>query len=321
MEYRTLGSTGLAISVLAFGAGPVAQTMTVGSRTEQLACVRSALAAGINWFDTAPGYGAGESERSLGACLRELGGTSPVHVATKVRLQPQDLQQPYAAVRRSLEGSLERLGLARVTLLQLHNMVAEARGRLPDALSVEDVLGPGGVLAALERLREEGLALHLGLTAAGSPTATAAVLATREFAAAQVPYHVLNPSAGRRMPQGWPEQDHGCLIDVCQRYGTGVLAIRVLAGGALTGKPPSPHTQKTRYFPLDLYQRDAQRAALLAARLPAGSSLAERALRFVIGDPRVASAIIGFATPLEIEQAVRAAARGPLAPHEMAGML
>jgi aryl-alcohol dehydrogenase-like predicted oxidoreductase len=241
-----------------------------------------------------------------------------VHVATKVRFLPPDLADPYAAARSSLEASLERLGLPRVTLLQLHNAVAETRGALPDALSAEDVLRPAGVLAALVRLRQEGLAAHLGLTATGSPRATAAVMASREFAAAQVPYHLLNPSAGQPVPPGWGEQDHGRLIDACVGFGVGVLGIRVFAGGALVGRPPSPHTKQTRYFPLDLYERDLRRAAVLAARLPPDGSLAELALRFVVGDARVASAIVGFTAPEEIHRAARAANRGPLSAQEMA---
>ncbi len=318
MEYRALGNTGLAVSVLAFGAGPVAQIMIEGDPGWQRACVERALAAGINWFDTAPGYGTGASERNLGRCLRELGAAGRVHVATKVRLYPSDLSDPYAAARSSLESSLERLGLRRVALLQLHNAVAETRSVAPDALAFEDVLGPKGVLHALIRLRTEGLADHLGITATGSPAATEALLATREFAAAQVPYHVLNPSAGRPMPPGWAEQDHGCLIDACLHHGVGVLAIRVFAGGALAGKPASAHTRRTRYFPLDLYERDLERAAAIAARLPPGNSLAELALRFVVGDCRVCAAIVGFTSPQEIDDAVRAAALGPPSAQQIA---
>lgn len=317
MEYRALGNTGLTVSVLAFGAGPVAQIMIEDDPGKQRACLERALAAGINWFDTAPAYGNGASERNLGRCLRELGAAGQVHVATKLRLYPADLSDPYAAARASLEASLERLGLHRVALLQLHNAVAETRSAAPDALAVEDVLGPKGVLHALIRLRTAGLADHLGLTATGSPAATEALLATREFAAAQVPYHLLNPSAGRPMPPGWAEQDYGCLIDTCLRHGVGVLAIRVFAGGALVGKPASAHTRRTRYFPLDLYERDLVRAAAVAARLPPGSSLAELALRFVVGDRRVCAAIVGFTSPQEIDDAASAAALGPLPDREI----
>lgn len=318
MQYRALGRTGLAVSVLAFGAGPVAQTMIEGEPERQRACLERALAVGINWFDTAPGYGAGASERNLGRGLRELGAAAQVHIATKVRFQPQDLLDPYAAARTSLEASLERLGVPCIALLQLHDAVGQRRGEVPDALSVEDVLGSAGVLAALVRLRQEGLTTHLGLTATASPAATAVLLATGEFAAVQVPYHLLNPTAGRPAPPGWVEQDHGCLIDTCCRQGVGVLAIRVFAGGALTGKPPSPHTHTTRYFPLELYERDRQRAAALAARVPSGCTLADLALRFVVGDSRVASAIVGFTSPEEIEHAARVALLGPLTPQEIA---
>jgi len=81
----------------------------------------------------------------------------------------------------------------------------------------------------------------------------------------------------------------------------GIFAIRVFAGGALLGHEPSAHTYKTPFFPLDLYQRDRQRAAEVAR----GGSLKEAALRFVLDDIRVHSAIIGFGSPEHVEELIR----------------
>jgi aryl-alcohol dehydrogenase-like predicted oxidoreductase len=86
----------------------------------------------------------------------------------------------------------------------------------------------------------------------------------------------------------------------------------VLAGGALAGRPPSPHTLKTPFFPLDLYQRDRRRADELAAHLPAGMSRQEAAVRFALSHPGVASAIVGFATPAEAAEVIRHSDAGPL---------
>src|SRR5687768_7171191 len=86
MEYRTLGRTGLRVSALAFGAGPVSGLMTGDDSAAQLAVVRRAVEAGVIWFDTAAGYGQGRSETNLGRTLRDVGAT--VHIATKVRLGP-----------------------------------------------------------------------------------------------------------------------------------------------------------------------------------------------------------------------------------------
>ena len=73
MNYRPLGKTGLAISALSFGAGPISTLMVGHDQDLQLAVVDRALRVGVNWFDTAATYGAGQSERSLGRVLEELG--------------------------------------------------------------------------------------------------------------------------------------------------------------------------------------------------------------------------------------------------------
>ena len=96
------------------------------------------------------------------------------------------------------------------------------------------------------------------------------------------------------------------------------MAIRVYAGGALAGQAPSQHTLTTKFFPLDLYERDQARAAALQERLRPGLTLPEVAVRFVLGHPVVTSALIGFGSPEEVEQAVAFAERGPLAEDEYA---
>jgi aryl-alcohol dehydrogenase-like predicted oxidoreductase len=153
---------------------------------------------------------------------------------------------------------------------------------------------------------------HIGLTGIGDPAALRAVIATGEFETIQIPYHVLNPSAGRAMPAGFTEADYGNLIADCALREMGVLAIRVYAAGALLGNAPGAHTQKTVFFPLDLYRRDVERAAELARQLPRDLSMQELALRWVLGDARVSSALLGFGEIAHVDAAVAAAARGPL---------
>ena len=128
----------------------------------------------------------------------------------------------------------------------------------------------------------------------------------------QVPYHVLNPSAGRRMPESFAEANYGNIIESCAQNDMGVLAIRVLAGGALAGNAPSPHTFKTPFFPLALYERDRQRAAHLCASLGLHRPLAQEAIRFALAHPHVSSALIGFGETWQIDKAVEALA--PSAP-------
>lgn len=313
MHYRRLGKTGLDVSVLAFGAGPVPALMTAGDDAARCAVVRRALDRGINWFDTAAGYGNGLSERNLGAALAQLDARDAVHLATKVRLAGDDLLDVERAIRVSLAASCERLGASRVTLLQLHNALTPRRDDEPASLSPDDVLGPCGVLAAFQRLRDEGRIDWFGLTGTGHSEALRAVVASGEFHTVQTPYNLVNPSAGQPMDTSFSESNYGNLFAECQRHEMGVFAIRVFAGGALAGQPPSGHTFQTKFFPLDLYRRDERRAEQWRLRLePRGVGVKEAAVRFALSHPAVTAAIIGFNDPAQIDEAVTFADRGPI---------
>jgi aryl-alcohol dehydrogenase-like predicted oxidoreductase len=312
MDYRTLGRTGIRVSVVSFGAGPISGLMTGEDEAGQRATVRRAVEQGINWFDTAATYGDGRSEEALGRALADLPPGASFHVATKVRFGDDDVADFAGAARRSLEGSLRRLGLSRVTLLQLHNSITPGRGDLHTSLTPADVLGPRGVLPAFDTLRREGLVAHLGLTGLGDARSLAMVVREGDFATVQAAFNVLNPSAGRRMPAGFAESDLENLFGQCHESDMGVFAIRVFAGGALAGQPPSPHTHKTKFFPLDLYQRDQQRADYLQRILPDLLSPRELALRFVLAHPHVTSALVGMADAMQVDEAVRHAAAGAL---------
>jgi aryl-alcohol dehydrogenase-like predicted oxidoreductase len=95
----------------------------------------------------------------------------------------------------------------------------------------------------------------------------------------------------------------------------GVFAIRVFAGGALAGHAPSEHTKKTLFFPLALYERDRQRAAVLADTLRShGIDIKEAALRFAAWHGQVSSAIVGFGAAEHVDEAVAYLDAGPLPP-------
>jgi D-threo-aldose 1-dehydrogenase len=331
MRYRPLGNTGIMVSEVAFGCGPVPALLTgTDSQERRLSTISRAVELGVNWFDTAATYGDGRSEENLGWALEELGLSMPglsdgpdsscgkfkyreagpsespglVHVATKVRLFPADLTDIRGAVLRSVEASLKRLRRSSVRLLQLHNSITAVRGAQPTSLTPGDVLGPQGVLAAMEELRAAGLVHHLGLTGLGESDVLVDVIRSSRFATVQAPFNLLHQSAGCDVPEDPPEHDLRGLFAACRQFGIGVFAIRVYAGGALLGKPPGAHTMTTKFFPLDLYQRDLARAAAIAETLPLGRTLPEVALRFALGHPAVNSAIVGCASPEEIEQAV-----------------
>jgi aryl-alcohol dehydrogenase-like predicted oxidoreductase len=312
MQYRALGRTGIDVSAIAFGAGPVPELMTADAGSRQRDVVRRALDAGINWFDTAATYGEGRSEQSLGDTLNHLSATDAVHIATKVRFMPQDLTYLKRKVRNSFSDSMSRLRVSRVTLLQLHNSITLARGDEPTSITPQDVLGPGGVLEAFRELQSDGLVDHLGLTGIGNPNALAEVVNSGRFATMQVPFNVLNPSAGQLLGESFEEANYGNIIAECARQEMGVFAIRVFAGGALADQPPSRHTYKTKFFPLDLYHRDQERCRQLASRLSADLSVKEVALRFVLSHEAVTSPIIGFGAATHVDEAVKSVEAGAL---------
>ncbi len=309
MSYRALGRTGLKVSAVAFGAGPVSGLMTEADFGAQTATVQRALERGINWFDTAPGYGSGASEASLGRVLAGLGASEKVHIATKVRVHPGALDDPDAFVRQSVEESLTRLRVPRVTLLQLHNGITRGRDDEPTAITSCDALR---IAEAMSKVRDAGLVAHLGLTGTGHPEAMREVVRSSAFDTLQVPFNVLNPSACGAPVEG--ETDYGNIIADCVAQEMGVFAIRVFAGGALLAQPPSAHTLKTPYFPLALYERDAARARALRERIAGRLTPTELAVRFVLSHAAVSSAIIGFGSPAHVDEVARVRLDEPLPP-------
>jgi aryl-alcohol dehydrogenase-like predicted oxidoreductase len=230
MEMRAFGRTGISLSVLGFGCGAVGGLMVRGNPLDQERTVASAIAAGVNYFDTAVLYGNGESETNLGRVLRNLKAVNVV-VGTKVRLPSEQFGRIPDAAAKSLEGSLARLNRDCVDIFHLHNAITEAGGG--DTLGVRRVLDD--VVPAFERLRQQGKTRFLGLTAIGDTTAFQAVIEARAFDSAQVVYNMLNPSAATKLPRNYPAQDYGRLFDHTSAAGVGVVGIRVLAGGALSG--------------------------------------------------------------------------------------
>src|SRR6202166_4668574 len=203
MQLRVFGRTGMQLSVLGFGCGAVGGLMVRGDPADQERTIARAIAAGVNYFDTAVQYGNGESEKNLGRVLQRLKPANAI-VGTKVRLPPSKYGRIADAVTMSLEGSLARLGLDRVDIFHLHNPITETGGG--STLSVRQ--GLDGVVPAFQRLRQQGKIRFLGLTALGDAAALHQVIDARAFDSAQVVYNMLNPSASERLPQNYPAQDY-----------------------------------------------------------------------------------------------------------------
>src|SRR5579884_1086213 len=121
MDRRVLGRTGLEVSLLGFGCGAVGGLMVKGAAADQERAVARALELGINYLDTAPQYGNGESEKNLGRVLKSLRPNA--YIGTKVRLPESDIGRIGDAVTQSLEDSLRRLGRDSVDLFQFHNAI------------------------------------------------------------------------------------------------------------------------------------------------------------------------------------------------------
>jgi L-galactose dehydrogenase/L-glyceraldehyde 3-phosphate reductase len=300
------------LSVLGFGCGAVGGLMVRGDPRDQERAVARALAVGVNYFDTAVQYGDGESEKNLGRVLQNLKPANAV-VGTKVRLPSAAFGRIADTVTASLESSLTRLRRDRVDIFHLHNAITERGGG--EALSVGQVLGE--VVPAFERLRQQGKTRFLGLTAIGDTQALQQVVDGGAFDSAQVVYNMLNPSAATAVPANYPAQDYGRLFDRTKAAGTGVIGIRVLAGGALSGSaerhpiaspPPEPIGSAMSY------DADLARARRLMPLVTEGfaTSLTEAATRFAIGHPAIGTILVGMATPQQFEDALAAVEKGPL---------
>ncbi len=309
MKYRPLGATGVQISEIVFGAGAVGGIVFRPDRHTRLEAVRRALAYGINWIDTAPSYGDGQSEENLGWILKELGAAP--HISTKVRIGPEHVGDIPGEVQRSFEASLRRLQRDSVDLLQLHTPVTRVRGAFRGSISINDVLGEKGVAEGFQRLKEQGLVRFLGFTGFGDTDCLHELVKSGHFHTVQAYHNMLNPSAGRPVPRGFPAQDYGDLIGLAARHGVGVLNIRVLAAGAIAGQePPGPAAGLS---PGSSAQADMERAARLRqalAGLP--GSAAQTAIRFALMNPGVSGVLVGFSRLEHIDEAVAAVDMGPL---------
>ena len=312
MQVRVFGRTGLQLSALGFGCGAVGGLMVRGDPADQERTIARAIAAGVNYFDTAVQYGNGESERNLGRALRKL---KPANVAidTKVRLQPGEFGRIADAVALSLDGSLARLGLDRVDIFHLHNPITETGGGL--TLSVRQVLAD--VVPAFERLRQQGKIRFLGITAVGDTAALCEVIDSRAFDSAQVVYNMLNPSAAEELPANYPAQDYGQLFDRTKAAGVGVVGIRVLAGGALSGSTERHPIASPAPAPIGSamsYDADVDRAHRLMPLVNEGfaASLTEAATRFALSHPAMGTILVGMASPQQFEDALAAVQKGPL---------
>ncbi|HTE85191.1 MAG TPA: aldo/keto reductase [Dehalococcoidia bacterium] len=315
MEYRDLGKTGLKVSALGFGCGSVGGLMVRGEAADQKAAVARALDAGITYFDTAAQYGDGLSEQNLGRVLGELGAWNRVVVGTKAGLRVADRPDLAGALERSLQASLRRLGRDSVDLLQLHSVTFVDGADPGRGLNLSDVLG--GVTDGMRQVVQKGLTRHVGFSGLGDAAASHEILAGGSVETMQAYFNVLNPSAGFAGISG-DAQDFDGIIDDAAARGVGVIAIRVLAAGAVTGSskraPNAGGTGGTLVrggeFDLDLKRS----AALPGLSKELGcEDTVELAFRFALAKRGIATVLLGFSNQGQLDSALCWAERGPLA--------
>ena len=312
MRYKKLGRTGLEVSELGFGCGAVGGLMVRGDRQEMVRTVARAIDAGINYFDTAESYGSGRSESNLGSVLKEM--DADVHVGTKVQLSGADLDSIESAIVEHVEASLGRLDMDRVDMIYLHNSLTPTRQAESNRVTVSDVEEAAG---ALQSLVDQGKARFWGINGLGeTESVTQAVDSSHPFAI-QACCNLLNPTGIEQAPAGFPFQDYEGLIDKAAEQEIGVVAIRVLAAGALSGRLDRHEVAAQSVSPIATggdYAEDAARAVAFNGLVEDGvvGSLVEAAIRFGISSDKISTALVGISSYEQLDEAVAHCENGSL---------
>src|SRR6266700_5310698 len=300
MRYRSLGSSGLTVSVAGLGCNNFGRTLDLAATR---AVVDAAIEAGVTLFDTADAYGGGGSEELLGQAL--AGRRDQVVIATKFGIQGADMGYGPAAgarggrayIRRAAEQSLRRLRTGYLDLYQIHT---------PDpATPVEETL------TALTELVAEGKVRYLGHSNfAGWQIADAAHVArargTAPFISAQNHWSLLERGAEAEV------------VPAARHFGLGVLPYYPLANGLLTGKvrrgqaPPPGSRLATRPGYLTASKLDRVEA-LISWAAGRGLTILEVAIGALAAQPGCASVIAGAMSPEQVKANVAAGEWAPSA--------
>jgi D-threo-aldose 1-dehydrogenase len=290
---RPLGATGLAVTPLCIGTAVLGSMPQVFHyevhEAQALATLRAVFDGPINFLDTAGGYSDGESERRIGLAIRERGGLPPQFVlATKVDRDAETGDASPAQMRRSVERSLRLLGLERLQLVYIHD---------PEySMTFEEVMAPGGHLAALQRCKEEGLIEHIGM-AAGPIDLLIRYVETGAFAVvlSHNRYTLLNVAADR-------------LWDVAAQHGVATINAAPYGGGLLS-KGPGASPRYAYREAADAVIARVRRIEAICARHDV--PLAAAALQFSLREPRIASTVVGISRPERLAHTL-ALARHPI---------
>jgi aryl-alcohol dehydrogenase-like predicted oxidoreductase len=308
MEYRELGKTGWKVSTISFGAWAIGGTWGNVKDEESLAALHRALDLGVNFIDTADVYGDGHSERLIAKLRKER--SEPFYIATKAgrRLNPHtasgyNKQNLTAFVERSLKN----LEMEALDLLQLHCPPTDVY-YMPETFDVLDGLVQAGKLR------------HYGVSVEKVEEALKAI----EYPNVKTVQIIFNIFRQRPVELFFGE---------AQRRKIGILARVPLSSGMLTGKmtreskfEADDHRQFNRqgesfdkgetFSGLD-YETGLQAVEELCPLVPAGMTMSQMALRWILMFPAVTCAIPGAKRPAQAEENVRAADQPPLSNEAM----
>ncbi|MDQ3811900.1 MAG: aldo/keto reductase [Chloroflexota bacterium] len=280
---RPLGSTGLRVTPLCIGTaalGDMPETFAYAVPEDRaLETIRAVLDSPIRFLDTAASYGDGESERRIGLVLRERGGLPADFVlSTKADRDLKTNDFSGDAIRRSVERSLQLLGLDRLQIVFLHD---------PEHTTFEAAMAPGGPIEVLQDFVRQGLIEHLGV-AGGPIDVEMRYVETGAFEAVITHnrYTLLNRTAAP-------------LLDAAVERGLAVLNAAPYGSGLLAKGPQ----QYARYAYQDASRELVARAEQMAAACERhGVPLAAAALQFSLRDPRITSTIVGVTRPERVTE-------------------
>jgi aryl-alcohol dehydrogenase-like predicted oxidoreductase len=308
MKTRTFGALGWEVSVIGFGAWAIGGDMWgPQDDAESLRALHRALDLGVNFIDTAQGYGKGHSEELIGRLLRQRG--DHVYVATKVPPvpgsawpPPEDADArrlfPGAYIIEQCEKSLRRLGRDHLDVYQFHTWAT--------AFNVSSEW-----YEAMARLREQGKIRAIGVSVPdATPDNVIGALAAGTVDAVQVIYNIF---------EQYPRWN---LFPVARRLRTGIIVRVPFDEGSLTGKLTAGSTfpegdVRRHYFRgrnLQAVVRRVEKIRAYRERVFPGMSMAEFALRFALSHEAVGTVIPGIRSVAQAEANVRPGDGAPLPP-------
>jgi aryl-alcohol dehydrogenase-like predicted oxidoreductase len=309
MEKRTLGRTGRAVGVVGLGAWQLGADWGEVDESDALAVLRAAVEGGVTFIDTADVYGDGRSERLVGQVLKEY---EDLTVATKMGRRVEQVPSNYTLdnFRAWNDRSRSNLGVDTIDLVQLH-------------CPPTPVYSTDAVFDALDTLVEEGRLASYGVSVETCAEALTAI-ARPHVASVQI---ILNAFRLKPLDE---------VLPAAREAGVGIIARVPLASGLLSGK----YDENTTFSADDhrTYNRHGEAfdvgetfsgvdfaTGLEAVRrlmpwLPAGVTMAQFALRWILDQPGVTVVIPGARNPSQVAGNVAAAQLAPLSTDQLAAV-